>query len=281
MLKRIAKFLAGLSLLAILNSDTPAEEIRINVSSTSNTNVGDSYIYNYHKEGALEGLDTNDVLRTSSSSKQQWLRAYTKIGDNTNEYIREFKPAESETLFTNYVRVIDGIGTGVSCACKMKVSLSDDLESNRVYTIRVNYPYFPLEKQVVDIRKLEREDNGNFQLKEITEATNNQVHCTIEVSSRFLVAPRITQIRGEGTNINLEAIAQPATINIPLFSSNLTTLTSSNWTSISNQAVYFTPDKRNFNKTPNDKDYNERTIIQTQPKTNSSGFYRINSKLTP
>jgi len=266
--KNLLKTLALSVALLGFSSKAKSEELNIwNYALTTN-NIRSRHIYNAHNTNSLEGLDSRDDLLDYPYTNSQWLGGYTLSG--SNKFRRDSAPLLSERVFTNCLTIFDQTGQGVSCSNRLHFSINNDT-SNRIFTGKVIYSD---EQQFIDIRNLIANNNGYFYLRDLKNGTNNQVYCILEISSRLLAPPKISNLNFEGSDKSLEVIAQPGTFITPQYSSLLSEL--DNWASMSNR-TYIPPTQVNFNKSPLDTNYQEKTRIpDSAPNTNDARrFYRL------
>jgi len=196
-----------LALMLFGHSKIKAEDYIViqNGTGVHGSEVGSSYVYEGHRPGALEGLDTNDVLRsTSSSSKTNWLSIWTQIEDKL--YRKDFRPENSETPITNYLSIVGEVS---NCPNRLSFSASD-LEANRVYSFLVDY-FNTNFSRAVSIKQIINENGGDFQLPNIT-GTNGQVYAQVVIGSKYIRRPHIDSV-DVSSNICLEASVQPGSFS--------------------------------------------------------------------
>lgn len=194
--------LIGLLALSSNLKNARAEDYIViqNGTGIQSSEVGSSYMYEGHRRESEEGLDSNDVLRsTSGSTKTNWLSIFTEI--EGTKYRKEFRPEESETVFTNYLSIVGEVS---NCPNRLSFSASD-LESDRVYTILINH-YKTSFNVATNMREV-NSGTGNIELPPVT-GTNGEIYASVLIASKQIRAPKFESINIT-TNINLETRIQP------------------------------------------------------------------------
>jgi hypothetical protein len=259
--------IGGLAFLLGFLSNTNGEELNIwNYAFTTN-NIHSRHVYNSYDTNSLENLDANDDILDYPYTNGQWLGGYTING--ISKLRRDSRPQESERTFTNYLTAFDQIGSGISCSNRLFFSIDKD-NSNRTFTARVKYSD---EQRFIDIRELIANHKGYFYLRDIVNATNNQVYCILEVSPRFIANPTISKVQHNSTNISIDANLQPGT-----YSQAQSTTNFQDWTN-TNSETYAEVNSNNFNGSPADRSYENKSSITNIQAKSQNEYFRLRTTI--
>lgn len=263
-LKKFKKFLASALIAGLIHSSN-AEELDI-YNGAINSSIGSSHMFNNHAPNSLENIDSNDDTRnTSTSTNLQWLSIYSI--QNETELRRDSRPIESETIFTNYLKAIDSLGSGINSSNRLKFSINSN-NNNRIWIGKLSYVGEINQNQVIDIRKIIEESGGYFGIRNLTNQQEG-IYAILEISCRQKTKPSISKLEKINSYLNLEAKTQPGTTLEVKSSTDL-----NSWQGLTNRSYYLIPTTNNFNKTLEHIDFNEKIIITNLP-INQKGYFRL------